>query len=177
MISKLINRVLRQSETVHLAADTPNGDALVAFLGADNWRAARAECDDDGPALKRLLEHLMLAWNIELLERLGVPLPPGADEFVMDDPAWFARAVERKRRLFGADPRLFIDAKVMRGEDGDLEVHAMVSVVGDEWEEPPPIMAAEAPRLIAARIASDRTASSRQRRKREKDARRKQRGR
>ena len=177
MSPRFIDRILRRTQTVHLLADTPNGDTLLAFIGAEVWRAARRHCNDDLPSLKRLLEYYMMAWNIEFLDRAGVPFPPGAEEFIAQDPEWVARSIERKRRLFSDDPRLFVDAKVLRGQDGELEVHAMATLYPDAGSEPTRTIMAEPPRTIAARIARDRDVSSRQRRKQQKEARRKQRGR
>src|SRR4051812_47536163 len=112
---RFLDRLLRRTATVQLSPDTPIGDTLLAFVGADAWRAAREQCGDDLSSLTRLLHHYMYAWNIELLDRLGVPAPPMAEEFIAGDPEWAQRAIARKRGLFGADERLFIDAKVLRG--------------------------------------------------------------
>ena len=42
MSPRFIDRILRRTQTVHVLADTPNGDTLVAFIGADVCRRAQA---------------------------------------------------------------------------------------------------------------------------------------
>jgi len=176
MSPRFFDRIFRRTATVHMSPDTPMGDTLLAYIGADAWRAAREHCGDDLASLKNLLQHYMYAWNIELLDRLGVEPPPMAEEFIAEDPEWARRAIARKRHLFGNDLRLFIDAKVLRGADGDLEVHGMATYLTVEPDVPAQMHLMETARTVAPRIARGRSAS-RKKRKQQKDARRKQRGR
>ena len=68
MSPRFLDRIFRRTATVHVSPNTPMGDALLEFIGADAWRSAREQCDDDLRSLKNLLQHYMYAWNIELLD-------------------------------------------------------------------------------------------------------------
>lgn len=175
-IDPALRRVLRRTDKVYISPDTPNGDTLVAFIGAEAWRAARAQCDDDLPSLKRLVEHYIVPWNAELFIRLGVPLPRAMVELIAREPEWVMQAVRRKCSLFADDPRLFVDAKVLRASDDEVEVHALAACFSDPGSQPRRSIVAEPPRTVAPRTARRRDESSRQRRKRQKEARRRQRG-